>query len=209
MTNLRHCPNCGSELDSDNEFCSECGYDLRNNVSFEQKNTPLGFFDNLTQKTSFPIIVFSFIIFGIFLFVGSIIWASVMANGSIDFLTYLLLTIAFSVFFAGVFVGYFGCNDQSYVLPNFLVHMASIYSVVLCIIGFIFTFLMGIIGMLSSVLPFGDSSSSYTGASQSTASSYTPSIDLSGYLKIFILILLIPVASYLGIYLGYFLKKNI
>ena len=209
MTVVRHCPNCGSELDSDNDFCSECGYDLRNAVSFQPVNTPLGFFDNLTQKSSFPIIVFSFIIFGIFLFVGSFIWSSVMSNGSIDFLTYLILTIAFSVFFAGVFVGYFGCSDQSYVLPNFLVHMASIYSVVLCGIGLIFTFLMGIIGMLSSILPFGDSSSTYSGVSQSSASSYAPSIDLSGYLKIFILILLIPVASYLGIYLGYFLKENI
>ena len=209
MTNVKHCPNCGSELDIDNDFCSECGYDLKNNVSIEQKNSGLRFFDNLTQKTSFPIIVYSFIVFGIFLFVGSIIWSSVMANGTIDFLTYIILTITFSVFFAGVFLGYFGCDDQSYVLPNFLVHMGCVYSVVLCVIGLIFTFLMGILGMLSSILPAGGSSPTYMGASQPTASNYVPSVDLSGYLKIFILILVIPVASYLGIYFGYFLKENI
>lgn len=209
MTNLKYCPKCGSELDSDNEFCSECGYDLRNNVSFEQKNMPMGFFDNLTQKSSFPIIIYSFIVFGIFLFVGSMIWTSFMTGGSIDFLTYLVLTIAFSAFFAGVFVGYFGCKDQSYVLPNFLVHMGSVYAIIFCVVGFIFTFLMGILGIFSSIMPSGGYSSSYSGTSQSTASSYVPSIDLSGYLKIFILILVIPVASYLGIYLGYFLKENI
>lgn len=209
MNNVKHCPNCGCELDIDNEFCSECGYDLRNNVSLEQKDMPLGFFDNLTQKTCFPIIVYSFIVFGIFLFVGSIIWSSIMANGSIDFLTYIILTVTFSVFLAGIFLGYFGCNDQSYVLPNFLVHMGCVYSVVLCVIGLIFTFLMGIFGMLSSIFPSGGSNPAYPGASQSIASNYVPSFDLSGYLKIFILILVIPVASYLGIYLGYFLKENI
>ena len=68
---------------------------------------------------------------------------------------------------------------------------------------------MGIFGMLSSIFPGSGSNPTYTGASQSTASNYVPSFDLSGYLKIFILILVIPVASYLGIYLGYFLKENI
>ena len=209
MTDIKHCPNCGSELDIDNDFCSECGYDLRNNTLTEQKNMPLGFFDNLGQKASFPIMVYSFIVFGIFLFVGSMIWTLFMANGSIDLLTYLILTIAFSVFFAGMFVGYFGCKDQSYKLPNFLVHIGSVYAMILCITGFVFAFLMGILGMLSSISPFGGSGSTYSGVAPSTAPNYAPSIDLSGYLKIFILILAIPVASYLGIYLGYFLKENI
>ncbi|WP_156064547.1 hypothetical protein [Methanobrevibacter sp. YE315] len=44
---------------------------------------------------------------------------SFAANETIDFATYLILTIVFSVFFAGIFVGYFGCMEKSYIIANF------------------------------------------------------------------------------------------
>lgn len=205
MTTLKHCPNCGNEIeDVDVEFCTACGYNLSGNVSNIAHN-PIGFFDNLSQKTSFPILIFSFIIFGIFLFAGTILWSAFMSNGSIDLITYFILTIVFSVFFGAVFLGYFGCKNQLFVVPNFMMYLGSIFAVILCGIGLIFTFLMGIISALSSAFSSGSSVDSY----QSTASSFTPSVDYSFIFKIILFILLIPVASYLGVYLGYILKENI
>ena len=204
MVSLKFCPNCGSEIDEDDvEFCTECGCNLLNPTVHNSSSR--GFFDNLVDKTSFAIIVFSFIIFGIFLFVGSIIWSLFISNGSIDLITYLILVIVFSVFFGGIFCGYFGCKDKSYLIPNFSMYLGSIFAVVLCGIGLIFTFLMGIISALSSLLPFGSGSSSYAASTQSSASSLT-SLDLSAVFKIVLFILMIPVAAYLGVYIGYILR---
>ena len=98
MVIVKHCPNCGSEIaDDDIEFCTECGYNLLG----RNDDSPVGFFAKLNQKTSFPVIIFSFVIFGIFLFVGSFFWSFFMASGSLDLMTYLMLTIVFSVFFGG------------------------------------------------------------------------------------------------------------
>lgn len=207
MAILKHCPNCGNEIsDDDVEFCTECGCNLFNPVI---NNNKKGFFENLTEKASLPIIIFSFVVFGAFLFIGSIVWSSFLANSAIDLVTFLILTIVFSVFFGGIFTGYFACKDKSYVLPNFSMYLGSIFAVVSCGIGLIFTFLMGIISVLSSVLPFGSSGPSYSGSSQPAASSFTPSVDFSFVFKIILFILLIPVAAYFGVYLGYILKENI
>lgn len=207
MSNVKHCPNCGNEIDdNDVEFCTECGCKLPN-INIQRGNGSKGFFENLNEKTSFPIIIFAFVVFGIFLFIGSIFWSSFMSNGSIDFITYILLTVVFSVFFGGIFVGYFGCKDMSYVIPNFSMYVGSIFAVVLCCIGLMFTFIMGIISILSSILPFG-SSGSYTGTYQPTTPNYVPSIDLSSFFKLILFVLLIPVAAYFGVYLGYILKER-
>lgn len=198
----KHCPNCGNEISYGNEFCTECGYDLVNGTVGVGAINSNGFFDNLSQKMNIAVIIFSFVIFGVFLFVGSIVWSSFVGSGSIGFSTYLLLTIIFSVFFASIFVGYFACRDKSYVLPNFLVYIASIYAAIFSICGFVFTFLVGIISALSSVFPLG-SSSSY---SSTSASDLASSMDLSFIFEIILFILLIPVVSYAGIYLGYYFK---
>lgn len=201
MDIVKHCPNCGSVIsEEDMEFCTECGYNLT-----ENDEAPKGFFDNLADKTSFPLIIFSFVIFGVFLFVGSIFWSSFLASGSVDLITYLLLVVVFSVFFGGIFIGYMGCEDKTYVLPNFSMYLGSIFAVVLCGIGLIFTFLMGILSAISSAFSSMGSSSLYGSATPS----YTPSIDLSSVFKIILFILLIPVAAYFGVYLGYYLKQNL
>ena len=201
----KQCPNCGNEISYENEFCTECGYDLVNKAPRSALNNSQGFFDNLFQKANIFVLIFSFIIFGVFLFVGSIFWSLFLSSGKIDLITYLLLTIAFSVFFASIFVGYFACKDKSYVLPNFLAYIASIYAALLSIIGLIFTFLCGLISALSSIFSSG-SSSAYSNPYQSAASSFTPSADLSFVFKIILFILLIPVASYAGVYIGYYLR---
>ena len=206
---IRICPNCGNKImGKDVEFCTECGHDLSKSLSEVNNSSSKGFFDNLIEKTSFPIIIFSFIIFGVFLFVGSIFWASFIASGSIDIITYFLLIIVFSVFFGGIFIGYFGCKDNSYIVPNFSMYLGSIYAVVLSGLGLIFTFLMGIISALSSAFS-GSSSTAYSNSYQTLTPSYAPSVDLSFIFKIILFIFLIPVAAYFGVYLGYFLKENI
>ena len=201
----KHCPNCGNEITYENEFCTECGYDLINKVPNNVLNNSHGFFDNLSEKVNIFVLIFSFIIFGVFLFVGSIFWSLFISKGSIDFITYLLLTVVFSVFFASIFVGYCACKDKSYVFPNFLAYIAGIYAALLSIIGLIFTFLWGLISLLGSIFSSG-SSSAYSNPYQSATSSVTPSADLSFIFKIILFILLIPLASYVGIYLGYFLR---
>lgn len=208
MVSLKFCPNCGNEItDDDVEFCTECGCNLLHPT--EESNVKSnGFFSDMAEKTSFPIIVFAFIIFGVFLFVGSIFWSSFMSGGSIDLITYLLLVVTFSVFFGGIFVGYKGCEDKTFVIPNFSMYLGSVFAVVLCILGFIFTFFMGIFSALSSIFS-GSSSTAYSNSLQTQTPSYAPSIDLSGVLKILLFILLIPVAAYLGVYLGFILKENI
>lgn len=189
----RYCPKCGNEIKEEYiEFCTECGY------KFSNKTNSKGFFARLNEKVSFPVIISSFVIFGVFLFIGSIIWSSFMANGAIDLVTYVLLVVVFSVFFGGIFVGYFGCGDESYVLPNFSMYLGSIFAVVSCGIGLIFTFLMGILSALSSVIPVTPSNPSFI-----------PSVDLSFLFEVILFVLLLPIASYLGVYLGYFLKQNI
>lgn len=106
-------------------------------------------------------------------------------------------------------MGYFACRDKSYVLPNFYMYLGSIFAVVMCVVGLIFTFLMGIVSLLSSILPFGSSSSNYGTSYQPTAPNYGSLIDLSFVFKILLFILLIPVASYFGMYLGHLLRENI
>ena len=199
MVNKKFCPECGNEIEeADVEFCTQCGCSLMHPTP-QSSN---GFFAQLTEKTSFPVIIFSFVIFGIFLFVGSMVWSLFLSNGLIDIITYIILTVVFSVFFGGIFIGYFGCQDKSYMIPNFSMYLGSIFAVVLCGIGLIFTFLNGIISLLSALFPSG---SSYGSSYQSSASSLT-SVDLSGMFKIVLFILLIPVAAYLGVYLGFILK---
>ena len=199
MVNKKFCPECGNEIEeADVEFCTQCGCSLMHPTP-QSSN---GFFAQLTEKTSFPVIIFSFVIFGIFLFVGSMVWSLFLSNGLIDIITYIILTVVFSVFFGGIFIGYFGCQDKSYMIPNFSMYLGSIFAVVLCGIGLIFTFLNGLVSLLSALFPSG---SSYGSSYQSSASSLT-SVDLSGMFKIVLFILLIPVAAYLGVYLGFILK---
>ena len=100
---VKHCPNCGHEITDEEEFCTECGYNIMNNSPriVRAANDEKGFFDNLVEKTSFPVMVFAFVIFGVFLFVGALFWSSFLSNGSLDLITYLMLTIVFAVFSEG------------------------------------------------------------------------------------------------------------
>ena len=207
MPIIKHCPNCGSVIsDDDIEFCTECGYNL---LGKPVANDSKGFFDNISEKTNVAIVIFSFVVFGAFLFIGSIFWSAFLSNGSIDLVTYLLLTVVLSVFFAGMFMGYFGCRDRSYVIPNFTMFVGSIFAVVLSGMGLIFAFSMGIIATISSAFSSLSNNSPYGAAYQPTVPSYTPSVNLNIIFEIILFILLIPVAAYFGVYLGYFLRQNI
>lgn len=214
---VKYCPNCGSEISDEGiEFCTECGSSLSLKV-IPKDNVSKGFFDDVIDKTSFSIIIFAFVVFGIFLFIGSFVWGSFMALGSIDFVTYFILTVVFAVFFAGIFIGYFGCRDKSYIIPNFWLFLASIYAVVLTLFGLVYAFVNGLGSLLTGILGTGTPASSEplapSAASSSAYGSTVPSVDssviLSLILKIIMFILAVPVAAYFGVYLGYFLKENI
>ena len=49
MVIIKHCPNCGSEISDDSEFCSECGYNLSNN-NYQAPVVKSGFFNTLNEK---------------------------------------------------------------------------------------------------------------------------------------------------------------
>lgn len=117
----------------------------------------------------------------------------------------MLFTVIFAVFFGGIFAGYAGCNDKSYIVANFSVYMGSIFAVVLCGFWLIFSFLIGVFSAISSAFSSMGSSSLYGGSYPY----YMLNIDLSGFSKIILFLLLIPVAAYFGVYIGYSLKQNI
>ena len=103
---IKHCPNCGNTIsESDIEFCTECGHNLSKKPII---NDSKRFFDILAEKTNLSIIIFSFIIFGVLLFLGSIFWSSFVSDASIDLITYLILCVVIPVFVVGIFIGYFG-----------------------------------------------------------------------------------------------------
>ena len=241
MDNKKFCPRCGKELSMDSEFCTECGFNINSDVktvastsspakavastASPVKAVPVkensnfnGFFDNLSKKTSFPILVFAFVIFGVFLFIGSIVWGSLLANQSINFSLYLFLTIIFSVFFAGVFIGFVGCIDKSYVFPNFALYLGSIVAILLCGFGFLFSIIIGFASVLSSIYNplssggsyYGSDYGSSYGGSYSGGSNDVVSSAGSGLgLDVIIYIFFIPLAAYAGVYLGYLLKNQI
>lgn len=40
----KHCPNCGNEISYENEFCTECGFDLKNETFKKEMDNSKGFF---------------------------------------------------------------------------------------------------------------------------------------------------------------------
>lgn len=197
------CPKCGTRV-YDGDFCSECGAKL--NVEAN------GFFNNLNSKISLSALIFSFIVVGIFLFVGSVFWGIFASSGMIGFTTHVLLTVIFAVFFGGMFLGYFNCYDSSYIVPNFLAFVGTLAAAILCGVGGVFTVVIGFSSALSSVFPSSSSNS------VSAADSYSPmgggdanilsAIFNNFIVDIIILVLLIPFAAYLGIYAGHLIKTS-
>ena len=204
---IKHCPNCGNTIsESDIEFCTECGHNLSKKPII---NDSKRFFDILAEKTNLSIIIFSFIIFGVLLFLGSIFWSSFVSDASIDLITYLILCVVIPVFVVGIFVGYFGCKDKSYVVPNVIMFIASIFAVLLTDIALIFTIFIGLIAKISSAFSQLSNNSVYGTAYQPTNPVNFLNINLSGIFEIVLFVMLIPLAAYFGIYLGYLLKENI
>lgn len=190
MAIKKHCPNCGGKIEEDSLFCSECGNKLEN----------IGFFDKLNKKTNFSLLIFSFIVLGVFLFIGSIIWGITLSNGSISFQIYIILTVIFSVFFGGLFLGYFGCSEQKDVIYNFSLYFGSLMAILFFFFGLIFMAFMGVSAALSSMLnPY--SAMSYS----SSELSYTaPNMDILVFL-----VFLVPLFAYMGVFAGYILKENL
>ena len=186
------CPKCRAVI-HDGDFCSECGTKLGADEN--------GFFNRMDSKISLSTLIFSFIVLGIFLFVGSLFFGIFASSGAINFPTHVLLTVIISVFLGGVFLGYFNCHDASYIVPNFLAFVGTIAASIICGIGGIFTLFTGFSSVLSSLLPSSSAGSGDTNILTVILNNFI--------LDIIILILLIPFAAYLGIYAGYLMKTNL
>lgn len=198
------CPKCGTRV-YDGDFCFECGAKLDVETN--------GFFNNADSKISLSALIFSFIVVGIFLFVGSMFWGIFASNGTIGFTTHVLLTVIFAVFLGGIFLGYFNCYDTSYIVPNFLAFGGTIAAAILCGVGGVFTVVTGFSSVLSSVFP--SSSANSISAADSYSSMGGGDINILSVIfnnfivDIIILVLLIPFAAYLGIYAGYLIKTSL
>ena len=194
------CPNCGTVI-YDGDFCFECGtkLDVEDN----------GFFSKVDEKTRLSTLIFSFIILGVFLFIGSFFWGIFTSNGMINFSMNVLLTVVFAVFFGGLFLGYTSCANDSYVAPNFILYFGSIVAAILCSFGALFAVTMAFSTALSSVFSSSPLTSSYGNSlSSSTGSNGVSSLISNFTVDIIIILLLIPAASYLGIYLGFIIKSK-
>ena len=197
------CPKCGA-VTEDGDFCYQCGTKLEN-----QSN---GFFNRLDEKISLSTLIFSFIVLGVFLFIGSLFWGIFTANGTIGFSTNLLLTVIFAVFFAGIVIGNANCVDDSYIVPNFLVYLGIIAAAILCGVGSFFAVTTAFTTSLSSAFSSSPLASTYGSSSSVSAAGNTNIVSslLSNFiLDIVIIILLIPAAAYLGIYLGHTIKNKL
>lgn len=200
------CPNCG-DVTEEGDFCSQCGFKL--NVNHK------GFFNKIDEKISLSTLIFAFIILGVFLFIGSLFWGIFTSNGSIGFTTNILLTTIFAVFFGGMFIGCVNCTDNSYIVPNFLVYLGTIAAAIVCGIGSLFAITSAFTSALSSVfspsVPSGYGGNSYSASSLGGGSDtgIVPSLLSNFMLEFLIIIMLIPAASYLGIYLGYIIRNSL
>ena len=197
------CPKCGA-VTEDGDFCYQCGTKLEGHSN--------GFFNKLDEKISLSTLIFSFIVLGIFLFIGSLFWGIFTSNGTIGFSTSVLLTVIFAVFFAGIVIGYANCADDSYIVPNFLVYLGIIFASVLCGVGSFFAITTAFTTSLSSAFSSSPSASTYGGSSSLSAGSngnFVSSLLSNFILDIIVIVLLIPAAAYLGIYLGYIIKNKL
>lgn len=197
------CPNCGTLVD-DGDFCSECGAKL--NVK------PL-FSDKIDNKISLSSLIISFIVVGVFLFVGSLFWSIFSASGLIGFSTQTLLTLLFAVFFGGIFLGYTSCVDKSFIIPNFVIYLATIVAAILCGVGAVFTVLSALTASLASLFGSSQASSTYNSYSSPVSSggsdtNIATTLISNFIIDILIFVLLIPAAAYLGIYAGFLIKNN-
>ena len=198
------CPNCGTPVD-DGDFCYECGAKL---------NAKSGFFNGIDEHVSLSSLIFSFIVVGLFLFIGSLFWSIFSASGIIGFSTQTLLTLLFAVFFGGIFLGYTSCVNKTYIVPNFLAYLASMIAAILCLVGGVFTVLSALTASLASLFSSTPSTSTYNSYSSSVSSgsgdtSIATTLISNFIIDILIFVLLIPCAAYLGIYAGYFIRNNL
>ncbi|WP_149732754.1 zinc ribbon domain-containing protein [Methanobrevibacter millerae] len=201
------CPNCGNVVDDEGDFCSECGAKL---------NAKSEFLNKIDEKISLSSLILSFIVVGVFLFIGSLFWSIFSASGLIGFSTQTLLTLLFAVFFGGMFLGYVSCVNKSYVVPNFIVYLSAMIAAILCLVGGVFTVLSALTTSLASLFSSSPATSAY-----GSASTYSSSVSGGGntniasslisnfIIDILIFVLLIPCASYLGVYVGYWIKNNL
>ena len=166
----------------------------------------------MDEKISLSTLILSFIVLGIFLFIESLFWGLFTSNGTIGFSTNVLLTVIFAVFFGGIVIGYVNCRDDSYIVPNFLSYLGVIAATILCGAGSFFAITTAFTSALSSVFSSSPLTSAYADTGSVSGASDTnifSSVLSNFFLDIVIIILLIPAASYLGIYVGYLIKNNL
>ena len=195
------CPKCG-EVTVGGDFCSECGTKLNSN----QK----GVCNRIDERISLSSLIFSFIIMGLFLFVGSVFWGIFTSNGTINFSANIFLTVLFAIFFGGMFVGYVNCLDDSYIAPNFFVYFGTIVAAILCGVGLIFTFVSAFASSLSPLFSSSNGgTSSYSSVGGGTDTNIISSLVSNFVVEILILVLLMPAAAYSGIYVGFLIRNNL
>ncbi|MCQ2972961.1 MAG: zinc-ribbon domain-containing protein [archaeon] len=78
------CPNCGTQLDNDAVFCTSCGTNINNGPKLPH------FITSLNKRMNITAILIGFAVLGVFIFIFSMLFSFLVANGFINFSVFRL-----------------------------------------------------------------------------------------------------------------------
>jgi hypothetical protein len=193
------CPKCGYENKVDAKFCKQCGMQLKKGLvqRFNSEINLLAVFVGLAVSV-------------LVLILGSILYGSVAASGTIDIFVYVSLVLVSMVFIGSIVTGILGGRE----LYDGAINGAFLSLVALIILGFVVgvaVFIaMGIAAALASAFnSIGITTASSTPA-MPTSSGSSGSLELLFIIiKGLVIIILVFVSGALGGSFGVFLKNGV
>lgn len=206
MSEKFFCQNCGSSINKDAVFCKNCG----KTVGGSEKSL----IQRMNDKINILSIFIGLFVSVIFLFIGSLLYGSLVATGAIDLITYLGLVSSTMIFFGGLVIGLIGCNysDEAKINGGFFVLLTV--SILGLVGGAFWSVTIGIASAIASVFqesysssPFLSSEYSPSALTQTTGTDYSFVSD--ELFKIIAFIIIFIISGMVGCYLGYLIRKTI
>jgi len=195
------CPNCGYANKVNAKFCKQCGIQLKKAL-----------LERLNSKINLLAVFIGLAVSVLVLILGSILYGSVAASGTMDLTLYVCLALVTMVFFGGIVAGILGGNEFS----DGVINGAFLSLVTVVIVGFVIGvaifIAMGIIVTFASALNSLGSLGTSTASSLpiNTTSSTSGSLEpLFTILKGLVIIILVFVSGALGGSFGVFLKNGV
>ena len=194
------CPDCGTENSDDAKVCKKCGYNLEILKKYNNTHNKNKRISKIDSNTSFIGVILGFIIFGIFLFIGSFFFKNYLLNGSISFSTYLGLILITSLFFGSFTIGLNSCSTIEDVKNNGLSFLILSYFIIIGCIALSYTDE----SIISTTL--SDSIGSVIDTS-TLSSNQTAANNIANPLELLVFLILGLFIIFIGCYLGTFIGK--